>query len=196
MRTRTLVAVALCLSLLSACSSGSSKPTATAAGQSAATSASGAATVVATSAAGGKAADICAKIPLADAQALTPQPLQPSTNTGIGECLFHNAGQDLKVDYYLDDTDQQYYTSLSGSNDHPLAGVGDEAYWNEPIPGQSPPALFAHQGDETCTILSNDPPDTTLKYSGSEPFIKVTDADALAYVQLMAKVCEDVFAAR
>jgi hypothetical protein len=159
--------------------------------------ASGAATSIATAAAAGKADGVCAKIPLADVQALTPQTLSPSTDTGIGECLFHNAGLDVTVDYYVDDTDMSAYTSLSGNGDHPLSGVGDEAYWNEVVPGRTPPTLVARKGNETCTILSNDPPDTTMNTTPlNGTGYTVTDEDALAYVQLLAKVCNDVFAAQ
>ena len=95
--------VVLVAGLFSGCSSGSSS-TATSSSSggttatATATTAAGAATAVKTSAAA--ASGVCGKIALADAQALVPQTLSPVTNTGIGECLFHNAGQDVKVDYY------------------------------------------------------------------------------------------------
>jgi hypothetical protein len=188
--------------LFTACGGGNSIATSTASSSAAtgvATTASGAATAGATTASSSKTSDICAKIPLADAQALTPQTLKPAADAaGIPSCLFHNAGKDVKVDYYLSDADQHFYKSLSNSSDHQLSGVGDEAFWNEPIDGHSPPYLSAHKGNVTCTIVSNDPPDTTMKFTGppTTPLYTVTADDALAYAQLMGKVCNDVFAAQ
>jgi hypothetical protein len=196
-RGLVVVATALCVSLLMACSSGSSNATSTSLSHGAATTVAGAPSAVATTAAGGTSSDVCARIVLADAQALTPQPLRPATDAGAGVCVFHNAGADLTVNIAVNDVDQKVYKTLLQFGDNELAGVGDAAYWNEPAPGQSTPQLEARKGAETCFIQSNNPPDTTLKTTGTAPYgLTVTDADALAYVQLMAKVCEDVFAAR
>jgi hypothetical protein len=190
----TMVLLMASMSLACGGSSTATKTPAAAAGAatSVATNAARTATVIATTASG-SSKGICAKIPLADVQALTPQTLQPGTDAvGVPSCLFHNPGQDVKVDYYLDDADQQFYKSLSNSTDHQLSGIGDEAYWNEPVEGQTPPYLSAHKGNVTCIIVSNFPPDTTLSFSGGT----VQDADALTYAQLLGKVCNDVFAAQ
>jgi hypothetical protein len=192
----TLVLVA---GLLTGCSSGSSSTaTSSSSGGTTATAttakAAGAATAAKTSAAAGSG--VCGKIALADAQALVPQTLSPVTDTGIGECLFHNAGQDVVIDYYTNDADQSSYKTISTGNDQQIAGIGDEAFWNEAVPGRTPPELAARKGNETCVIQSNDPPDTTLKTTPTASGFTVSDADALAYVQLMGKVCNDVFAAQ
>jgi hypothetical protein len=121
------------------------------------------------------------------------------TGDGINDCLFHQPdGSALQVDVYANDPDLKYYKTLSLPGDHQISGIGDQAYWNEALPGQTPPELIAHKGNVTCVMQSNDPPDTTLKIvqNTSTGLYTVSDADALGYVQLMGKVCNDVFATR
>lgn len=143
---------------------------------------------------GGGTNVVCSKIPVADVQALTPNTVQPATDSGIGECVWHNSGEPVQVDYYPQDNDKSSYMNLSNGNDHAISGIGDEAYWNEAVDGKSAPQLSARKGTTTCVIQSNDPPDTTMKVTQNGATYTVTDADALAYVQLMGKVCNDVFA--
>ncbi|MGH2631922.1 MAG: hypothetical protein ACRDG3_00810, partial [Tepidiformaceae bacterium] len=139
---------------------------------------------------------VCGRIARADAQALLPATIKSAADDVLGDCIFTtNGGAPLTITTYSSDPDQQYYKTLSGAADHQISGIGDEAYWNEPVPGRTSPELNAHKGDVTCVIQPNDPPDTTLKTtpSGAGDLYTVTDADALAYVQLMGKVCNDVF---
>ncbi|MEO7034991.1 MAG: hypothetical protein ABI548_13865 [Polyangiaceae bacterium] len=65
--------------------------------------------------------------------------------------------------------------------------------------GLSSPSLVAHKtsgSSPSCGIESNDPPDTTMLNTpnGLGGFTS-TQSDVVAYVQLMGKVCNDVFAA-
>jgi hypothetical protein len=126
-----------------------------------------------------------------------PQPISGVGGDGFATCLFQQPdGVPLKVDIYANDPDKKYFSTLSGTNDQQLPGVGDEAYWNQPVQGRTPPELSARKGSVTCVIQSNDPPDTTLKITTTNAaagLYTVTDADALAYVKLMGKVCGDVF---
>jgi len=205
-RTSTLFALVLTLAgmFAVACSSGDSAATksggvATAAATtSGGTSATKAATAAATSGGTTASGSVCDKIPLADMQALTPQPLGEVTDTNGGqttsaECQF--AGTEIRVRYNLNDADKTSYNNLAGTTDHQLSGVGDEAYWNEALAGNSPPYLVAHKGVVTCVIGSEAPPDTTMKTTLNGAPFTVTDEDALAYVNLMGKVCNDIFAA-
>ena len=147
---------------------------------------------------GGSSGAECSAITIADAQALIPTTVTSVSDTGIGECHINFGGSDsgvtdLPVDYYLNDSALTAYNTLSGGNDHQISGIGDQAYWNEAVDTESPPQLSAHKGSVTCTIQSNAPPDTTMKTTaGGLVGYTVTDSDALAYVQLMGKICNDV----
>ncbi|MGH2464393.1 MAG: hypothetical protein ACRDGI_02945 [Candidatus Limnocylindrales bacterium] len=143
-------------------------------------------------------ADVCTSIPQADVQALLAFPItHVADDSSYFACVYTFSGGTTTFSFTWapDDSDLSSYNTLKGNADHAISGVGDEAYWNEAIPGRSTPSLEAHKGDATCSIQANDPPDVTEKTTQGNAEFTVTDADALAYVQLMGKVCTDVFAA-
>jgi hypothetical protein len=142
--------------------------------------------------------DICPLIDKADVQALVVPAITSVTNVDGVVCQFADSGEGIKVERYDNDASKSSYNNLhgndAGSTDHSIQGVGDEAYWNEAIDGKAPPELIAHKGNVTCVIQSPDPPDTTCKTTDDGSGIPAfSNSDALAYVQLMAKVCNDVF---
>jgi hypothetical protein len=148
---------------------------------------------------GNNGPDPCTTVAKADVQALLAQPITSVTdNTSVFDCQYVTSVGPQPVDWNPNDSDKSSYNNLSsGANDHQISGIGDEAYWNEPVPNQTTPELSAHKGDVTCVIQAlSDPTATTLKVTetGQGEFT-VTDADALTYVQLMGKVCNDYFAA-
>ena len=158
---------------------------------------------------GGGGGGVCAAISQADAQAIVTHPIVSLQDFGAeGSCVFKysggSQGDSLQIDYYTDDADKTSYNTLSAGQsdggddgDHPLSGVGDEAYWNQAVPGISIPQLSAHKGNATCVIQPPDPPDSTCKTSPADtPLgIGVTETDGAAFAQLLGKVCNDVFAA-
>jgi hypothetical protein len=192
---------------VSACSgddddSASNTPTAMEASGTTSTATAGGGLTTAATSGTGSASGICTKIPQADVQALIPQKITSVTGSNqLLECHYHftpiaaDDSSDLVVGFRLDDGDQSSYKNLSDQSDHAVSGIGDMAYWNEPVPSRTSPELSAHKGKVTCIIQPTDPPETTLKYTGTLSFVTIDDADALAYVQLMGKVCNDVFAA-
>jgi len=182
-RTFTLAASTSVVVLLAACSSSSSGTSPAAGGDG-----GGSSTTSGT----------CEKITLADAQALVP-PIVSQSDPDSVKCVYVLAdGKTLEVKDFANDADLKYYKTTSLPNDHAITGIGDQAYWNEvlegPTPPNSAPELAAHKGNATCVIQSNDPPDTTLKTSSQTALYTIDPADALAYVQLMGKVCNDIFA--
>jgi len=163
-----------------------------------ATSVAGTSSAPAGAASGGS--DVCTSIPQADVQALLAFPItNTADNSSYFACGYQFSGGTTSFSFTWDpgDADLTSYNTLKGNADHSISGIGDMAYWNEPVADHTSPSLEAHKGNATCTIQSNDPPDitmTTTPATGIYQFT-VTDADALAYVQLMGKVCNDVFAA-
>ena len=204
-------AAALCFVVLSlaACSSA----TATAAPGGGAGSAGGASSVpnsggnasasteaASSNGAAASGSDVCTSIPQADVQALLAFPITSTAdNSSYFACVFHFSGGSGSFSFTWDpgDAGLSSYNTLKGNADHAISGIGDMAYWNEAVPGHTSPSLEAHKGNATCTIQSNDPPDITMKASPASGIYQmtVTDPDALAYVQLMGKVCNDIFAA-
>jgi hypothetical protein len=161
-------------------------------------------------------ASICDRIPLADIQALLPDPLTSVTTT-IGDgsqggiiCHVDDDLGGLLIQTYPSDPQKTLFDglmggdpTLSGPFTFPISGIGDEAYYFEVTTdaagtGVSAPALSAHQASgasPSCGIASNDPPDTTMHTTpdGAGGYT-ATKSDVVAYVQLMGKVCNDVFA--
>jgi hypothetical protein len=166
---------------------------------------------------------VCDKIPVADLQALLPATIT-SVDTTIGGgsnggIICHvnvvDPGIGLEIQTYPDDADKSKFDFLLGGDPtapdaaipftHAIAGIGDEAYYFEVSSddagtGLSSPNLAAHKSSSTgpspsCGIESNDPPDTTMKTTAGGVGYTATQADVVAYVQLMGKVCNDVFAA-
>jgi hypothetical protein len=160
---------------------------------------------------------VCDKIARADIQALLPATgtsvdtiIGGGSNGGIG-CSVNVTGSGvggLLIQTYPTDTDKSKFTALLGgdlSNPsiHSISGIGDEAYYGQLTDdagdGVSSPELAAHKNSgaaPSCGIESNDPPNTTMKTtSDGIGGFTVTQSDTIAYVQLMGKVCNDVFAA-
>ncbi len=143
--------------------------------------------------------DPCTSIPKADVQALLSGTISSVTdNSSTYDCEYVTPAAPQPVGWNPSDSDKSSYNTLSaGASDHQISGIGDEAYWNEPVPGQTTPQLSAHKGNVTCVIQAlSDPTATTLKVTeGTQGQFTVADSDALAYVTLMGKVCNDLFAA-
>ncbi|HEU0238673.1 MAG TPA: hypothetical protein VFR11_05255, partial [Micromonosporaceae bacterium] len=58
------------------------------------------------------------------------------------------------------------------------------------------PSLDAWKGSVSCTVQpDSDVTDDTFPFTGTPPFDKIADADAVAYAQKMGAVCNDVFTA-
>jgi hypothetical protein len=158
---------------------------------------------------GGGGGSVCAAIPQADAQAILTNPITSLQDFSAEQsCVFKysggSQGDSLMITFNPNDTDKTSYNTLSegpsdgGDNgDHPITGVGDEAYWNQAVPGISIPAISAHKGNVTCVIQPPDAPDSTCKTTPADsPLgIGVTESDGAAFAQLLGKVCNDVFEA-
>jgi hypothetical protein len=144
--------------------------------------------------------DVCTSIPQADVQALLAFPITSAAdNSTFYACGYQFSGGTTSFSFTWDpgDAGLDSYNTLKGNADHAVSGIGDMAYWNEAVADHTSPDLEAHKGNATCTIQSNDPPDITMKTTPASGIYQftVTDADALAYVQLMGKVCNDIFGA-
>jgi hypothetical protein len=133
----------------------------------------------------------CAAMNAADVQALMKAPVTKVT-VDPGECSFY--GGDLKIDLYPGDSTQQYYLNpVGGPGTTPISGVGDQAQWSQAVPEATTPLVEAHKGSLTCVISPADPPETTLVYTGTDPFFKIADSDAAAYAEKEARLCSDAF---
>lgn len=136
---------------------------------------------------------VCAAISPADVgailkapSAVTVDPLQCNWNGG-----------NLSLTIYPNDTGaKDYNDQVSLGSGHPLSGVGDHAVWLQPVPGATVPEVVSRKGTTTCQVqLSADPPATTLPYTGSSPFFKITDSDAASYSAKLGVLCAKAFAA-
>ncbi|HEY5201176.1 MAG TPA: hypothetical protein VIJ31_09725 [Acidothermaceae bacterium] len=136
---------------------------------------------------------LCAAVKPADVQALMKATVTPVVNNP-GECSWY--GGDLKIDIYANDPTQKYYQNpVNGPGTTPLTGVGDQAQWFAPVLGKTTPWIEAHKGSLTCTVSPADPPETTLPYTGSDPFYTIAPADSAAYAAKEGALCNDIFAA-
>jgi hypothetical protein len=136
---------------------------------------------------------LCGAIKPADVQALMKASVTPVVDYP-GECSFY--GGDLKVDIYLNDPTQHYYQNAVGAaGTTALPGVGDQAQWSQPVTGKTTPYIEAHKGSTTCVTESPDPPETTMLFTGSDPFFTITTSDAAAYAAKEGVLCNDVFGA-
>lgn len=158
---------------------------------------------------GGGGGSFCSAISQADAQAILSHPITQLVDlSDVGSCVFKysggSQGDSLQIDIATVDPDKTAYSNLSqgagdgGDNgDHPLTGVGDEAYWNQAVDGVSIPELSAHKGNVTCVIQPPDAPDSVCKTTPADnPLgIGINESDGAAFAQLLGKVCNDVFAA-
>jgi hypothetical protein len=133
----------------------------------------------------------CAAIKPADVQALMKAPVTPVVNNP-GECSFY--GGDLKIDIYANDPNQKYYLNpVNGPGTTPVPGVGDQAQWFAPVVGTNTPWIEAHKGSTTCVVSPADPPETTIPYTGTDPFEKIATADSAAYAAKEGVLCNDIF---
>ncbi len=137
----------------------------------------------------------CSGIKAADVQALLKSSASAVTVNPF-ECAWNQGA--LTVTIYLNDTTNKYYNDQAGSggaDSHSLS-VGDKAVWFQPVPGRTVPAVVTHAGTNTCTVqLSADPPDTTISYTGSDPFFTIKAADAASYAGKEGQLCTEVFSA-
>jgi hypothetical protein len=136
---------------------------------------------------------LCAAVKPADVQALMKAPVAAVVDNP-GECSWY--GGDLKIDIYPNDPNQKYYQNpVNGPGTTPLSGVGDQAQWFAPVPGSTTPWVEAHKGSLTLELSPADPPETTLPYTGSDPFFKIAPADSAAYAAKEGVLLNDIFAA-
>ncbi len=135
-----------------------------------------------------------------DLQALITKPISSVTGTLIGACngILADGTLGIAVVIYDPDTDKSMYNlQYAAGSSHSITGFGDEAFYNDgdQADGITGPDFHAHKGDVTCDIASPAPPNTTLKTTAAGTGYTATQSDELAYVQLMGKTCNDVFAA-
>lgn len=143
----------------------------------------------------------CNAVKLADAQALLI-PKITKVELGPTGCAFERPGQaangdNLSVDIRTNDTDHSTYKNLQGMGKNvALSGVGDEAYWLQPVPDASGPVVSAYKGTTSCVV---EPPADlsvlTIAKGGNGPIEQVTNAAAAAFAAKMGVLCNDVFAA-
>jgi hypothetical protein len=137
---------------------------------------------------------LCAAVPVADVQKLF-KATAPSVSAYPGEC---NWGGGITVDIYFNDVSKQFYNGggISVSTAKPLSGVGDVAQWSQPVPGMTAPFMAAQKGTTTISVSAGlDVDQTTMPYTGSAPFFKVTAASAAQYAAEEGQICNDLFAA-
>jgi hypothetical protein len=191
-----LIAAASTTCIVAGCSKSSSPSSVGAAdATTAATGAAAAAASAIANAVGGGSLDMskqCAAMKSADVQALMKAPVTPVV-VNPGECSFY--GGDLKIDLYPNDPTQKYQNPVGGPNTTALSGIGDQAQWFQPVSGASTPWVEAHKGSLTCVLSPADASETTMTYTGSEPFYTITPTAAAAYAQEEGKLCTDAFGA-
>jgi hypothetical protein len=138
---------------------------------------------------------LCAAVPQADIQKLFKAPA-PAVVANPGECDWGSGG--ITVDIYFNDANKQFYSNgaISTATAKPLAGVGDLAQWQQPVPGATVPFLVAHKGSTTVSVSPGlDVSQTTMTYTGSSPFFKIPSASAAQYAAEEGQICNDIFAA-
>ena len=156
----------------------------------------GAAAAIAAATGGGGPLDTskqCAAIKPADVQALMKAPVTPLVNNP-GECSFY--GGALKVELYKNDPTQKYYQNpVNGPGTTPVPGVGDQAQWSAPVPGETVPWVESHKGSLTCIVSPADADQTTIPYTGTPPIVTIAPADSVAYAAKEGVLCSDAFTA-
>jgi hypothetical protein len=138
---------------------------------------------------------LCAAVPQADIQKLFKAPA-PAFVADPGECDWGSGG--ITVNIFFNDADKKLYSggAVSNATATHLPGVGDLAQWEQPVPGQTPPFLVAHKGTTSISVSPGlDVDQTTMSYTGSAPFFKVSRAAAAKYAAEEGQICNDIFAA-
>lgn len=137
---------------------------------------------------------LCAAVKSADIQKLF-KAATPKLAVEPGECDW--GGGDITVDIDLKDTSKQFYPGGAFSGNEPqLAGVGDEALWSQPVKGMTVPFITARKGNTDCSISPGLQVDqTSMPYTGSDPFFTIADADAQQYANEEGQICNDIFTA-
>jgi hypothetical protein len=148
-------------------------------------------------------AKYCAAIKVADAQALSTATLSAAQTGGPESCAFVLPDQDLNGDnltvtVFPADSDKQFFndsvTNLLAGSGSALPGVGQEASWAQPLPGQSAPTVVAHKGSVSCVVQP--PADLsvmTIDKTGNPPIYDVSASAAAAFATKMGVLCNDVF---
>jgi hypothetical protein len=136
---------------------------------------------------------LCAAVPQADVQKLF-KATAPAVTANPLECDWGAGG--VTVDIYFNDPTKHYLSDLFGSSPTPLAGVGDFAEWSQPVPGETVPFVGCHRGTTSITVSPGlDVDQTTLTYTGSDPFYKVDPASAAQYAAEEGAICTALFTA-
>jgi hypothetical protein len=137
---------------------------------------------------------LCAAVKSADIAKLF-KAATPKLAVEPGECDW-GAGN-ITVDIDLKDTSKQFYPGGAFSGNEPqLAGVGDEALWSQPIKGMTVPFVTARKGNTDCSVTPGlQVNQTSMPYTGSDPFFTIADADAQQYASEEGQICNDIFSA-
>lgn len=138
---------------------------------------------------------LCAAVKPADVQKLFKDTAPPVT-ANPGECDW--AGGGVTLDIYAGDASKKYYSggAINVGAATPLPGVGDEAVWTQPVKGKTVPVIAAHKGSTTCMITPGlNVNQTTMQYTGSDPFYTIPDASAAQYAAEEGQLCNKIFAA-
>ncbi len=154
---------------------------------------------------------LCAKLPVADAQALIVPKLSAAVaDNRLGGCTFllpgHQiADSNLTVGYetgsgaagrYKNDTTGTFSAggqsvSVGGAVTTPLSGVGDKAVWGA---STNYPTVSALKGSVYCTVsTADDATKLTIIGGPNTPIPQASQAQQLQYAQLEGKLCNDLF---
>lgn len=135
-------------------------------------------------------AKICAAI-ANDVAAITKNVSSPATFPG--QCAF--GGGATTVSFDINDPQHADITDVLGTSVNKIGGIGDGAVWSD-AGGEVVPTLGAWKGSVSCLVQPDSNVDNdSVTHTGTSPFIKISDADGVAYAQKMGAVCTDVFAA-
>jgi hypothetical protein len=138
---------------------------------------------------------LCAAVPPADIQKLF-KATAPAVVAYPGECNWGAGG--ITVDIFFNDANKKFYSNggVSTATAKTLPGVGDLAQWAQAVPGMTVPFVVAHKGTTSISVTASlDVDQTTMSYTGSSPFFKVSNAAAAQYAAEEGQICNDLFAA-
>ncbi len=154
---------------------------------------------------------LCAKLPVADAQALITSKLSAAVaDTRLGGCTFVLPGNkindnNLTVGFesgsgaagrYKGDVDGTFSAggqtvSAGSAETTPLSGIGDKAVWGS---NAGYPTISALKGSVYCTVTTaDDATQLTIIGSSNNPLPQGTQAQQLQYAQLEGKLCNDLY---